>query len=378
MRKLTVTTCGTSILTNGQGRDDIAFLHANANRSESEYTQEERERLLAIADKKRDILLDERDEAQIRRLSAELNGFIGSYRRDGELSDAAGDMHYLICTDTFQGKLTADIIEKWGWSRGFNNMNAYPIEDLNTNSMSSFQLGVNNLVEWCDSTLPGHRESGDKIMFNLVGGFKALQGYMQALGMFYADEIIYIFENSSEILSIPKLPFDLEQSAKQKIKDNLNVVRLLLWKSLKVAECKNLPESMLQIIDDECCLSAWGRIMFSRVVDEIYGERLLPPSSKLVRISKNTEDQTSKQTTEKIIMINKAIDNLSRFMETGRKHNLRSFNIRTLKGEGLEKKHPSTHEFNLWSTEQGWRGFCHFENGQREVVVDSIDIGLGH
>lgn len=378
MRKLTVTTCGTSILTNRSEGDDNAFLRVNANKSESEYSPEERERLLAIADKKRALLLNERDEGKIRSLSAELNGFIGSYRRDGDLTDAEGDMHYLICTDTFQGKLTADIIEEWGRARGFKNMNSQPIDDLNTQSMSSFQLGANNLVEWCGSVLPGHRERGEKILFNLVGGFKALQGYMQALGMFYADEIIYIFESGGEILSIPKLPFDLEQSAKQKIIDNLDTVRLLLWKSLKVDECKNLPESMLQIIGDECSLSEWGKLMFSQAADEIYGERLLPPSSKLVRISKNVEDQASKQTTDKIIMINKAIDNLSRHMETGRKYNLRSFNIRSLQAGAIKDKYPSTDEFNLWSNEQGWRGFCHFENGQREVVVDSIDIGINH
>ena len=42
--------------------------------------------------------------------------------------------------------------------------------------------------------MPGYRQSHYRVVFNLVGGFKSLQGYMNTLGMFYADEIIYIFE----------------------------------------------------------------------------------------------------------------------------------------------------------------------------------------
>ena len=167
MMALTVTTCGTSLLTNGADREDIPFLRNNANKREEEYSAEDRSRLLALVEERRGRLFSARDEAEIRRLSAELNGFIGCYRRAGDLADAAGDMHFLICTDTFQGRLTANLLSEWGKERGIN-MTVQPIEDLNTRDMSAFRLGINNLVEWCSATLPGYRQSSWRILFNLV------------------------------------------------------------------------------------------------------------------------------------------------------------------------------------------------------------------
>ena len=93
------------------------------------------------------------------------------------------------------------------------------IDDLNTSSLEEFRLGIDELIKWCVGTLPGYRASGYKIVFNLVGGFKALHGYMQTLGMFYADETVYIFETSRELLSIPRMPVDLEASAKQAVRE---------------------------------------------------------------------------------------------------------------------------------------------------------------
>jgi hypothetical protein len=59
------------------------------------------------------------------------------------------------------------------------------------------------VIRWCQDTLPGYRESGYHIVFNLTGGFKSIQGWMQTLGMFYADEIVYIFETGKELLPGP-------------------------------------------------------------------------------------------------------------------------------------------------------------------------------
>lgn len=372
MRALTVTTCGTSLLTNRADREDIPFLRSNANKREEEYSAEDRGRLLALVEERREHLLSARDEAEIRRLSAELNGFIGCYRRAGDLADAAGDMHFLICTDTFQGHLTADLLREWGEKRGIT-MTVQPIEDLNTRDMSAFRLGINNLVEWCSSVLPGYRQSSWRILFNLVGGFKSLQGYMQALGMFYADETLYIFEAGGELLSIPRLPVDFNESARRSVVDHFSVARRLTWQSLPMEQCSGLPETMLDIVDGECTFSAWGKLMFEQVSTKLYGERLLPPLSGRIRFSGKTEGEAGKLDPDKKVLLNRAIDNLSRFLENGT--NLSSFDFRALQGN---PKPPSTHEFNLWSTLDAWRGFCHYdcEEGKKIIVVDSIGEGL--
>lgn len=374
MKTLTVTTCGTSLLTNGADREALSFLRNNANKREEEYGAEEKSRLLALVEERRGHLLSARDEAEIRRLSAELNGFIGCYRRAGGLADAAGDMHFLICTDTFQGRLTAGLLSDWGEKRGIK-MTVQPIEDLNTRDMSAFRLGINNLVEWCSAVLPGYRQASWRILFNLVGGFKSLQGYMQALGMFYADETLYIFEAGGELLSIPRLPVDFNESARRSVVDNFSVARRLRWQSLPMKQCSGLPETMLDIVDGECTFSAWGKLMFEQVSAKLYGERLLPPLSDRIRFSSATESEAGKLDPDKKVLLNRAIDNLSRFLENGT--NLSSFDFRALKGD---PKEDSTHEFNLWSTQNAWRGFCHYacEEGKKVIVVDSIDAGIGH
>ena len=372
-QRLTISTCGTSILTNGLGQEDNAFLRSNANKQEGEYGREDKAKLLNLVEEKRNRLLNASNEAAPRRLSAELNGLMGIYDREGGLAAAARDTHFLICTDTFQGRLSAHVLEEWGRTLGIG-LNVNPVKDLNTSSMSSFRLGINNLVEWCNAVLPGYRGS-HRILFNLVGGFKSLQGYMQTLGMFYADETFYIFESGGELLSIPRLPVDFTESAKRVVLENLAVVRRLQWRSLPVKDCAGLPETMLDIVEGECSLSVWGKLIFDHASAEIYGKELLPPLSDRIYFSNRMESEAAKLDPDKRILLNRAIDNLSRYLDTEGRINLSSFNFRALEGD---PKPPSTHEFNLWSTQNAWRGFCHYENGKGSLVVDAIDKGIGH
>lgn len=373
MPKLNVITCGTSILSNGSSPEERKFLYASANKKEAEYTAEERAHLLAIVDRQRSKLLAPADEKTAKNLSAELNGFISYYREKDSITNAPKDQHFLICTDTWQGRITAGLISEWGNSQKIM-MNIVPVEDLCTSSMTSFQFGMNNLVKWCEITLPGYRQSGYQVIFNLVGGFKALQGYMQTLGMFYADETVYIFESSKEILSIPRLPVDFSETTKTIIRDNLQLIRGLMAKTLKLKDCAPLPRAMLQVLDDECDLSPWGTLMFSRFQEELYGEKLLPPLLNGVQYSKSVENAATKLDPPKLVLANKAIDLLCRYLEDNSK-NPASFDFRLLQGNPVP---PSTHEFNLWSTQNGWRAFCHYENGKEKLLIDFIGPGVGH
>lgn len=254
--RVTVTTCGTSTLTNGASQEDIKFLRVNANKRREQYTPEERTRLQGIADVTRARLLNA-DEDGARRISAELNGFIGFYRRGGKMKEAAQDTHHLIHTDTWQGQIAAELLRDWGAARDIK-LNTDRIEDLNTASVEEFRVGINNLVEWCVSALPGYRAQGYEVIFNLVGGFKSLQGYMQTLGMFYADETIYIFETGAELLSIPRLPVDFAAQAKQAVLDHFDSFRRMQREDIPRTECAGIPETLLYIVDGKCSLSEWG------------------------------------------------------------------------------------------------------------------------
>lgn len=112
-------------------------------------------------------------------------------------------------------------------------------------------------------------------MFNLVGGFKSLQGYMQTLGMFYADETVYIFEAGDELLSILRLPVDFYASARQTVLEHFGAFRKMHRRDVPFSECSGIPETMLKIIDDQCALSEWGEIIWGAVREEKYKEELL-------------------------------------------------------------------------------------------------------
>ena len=73
--------------------------------------------------------------------------------------------------------------------------------DLRTDSLDSFQMALSDLVRWCDEevAVAPYRHSY-RVLFNLTGGFKSIQGFLQILAQFYADETVYIFESGDVLL----------------------------------------------------------------------------------------------------------------------------------------------------------------------------------
>ncbi len=367
MLQITVSTCGTSIFTNGTAREDINFLRENANKKESEYTADELKKIDGLIAKKLDALTSAGPK-EVQTLSAELNGFISFYGNGANLSEAKNNIHYLIHTDTYQGVKAAELIQAWGNHNGIT-MNSVKIDDLNTGSVEEFRLGVNNLVEWCAWTLPGYRSQGYNVIFNLVGGFKSLQGYMQTLGMFYADETVYIFETGGELLRIPKMPVDFSANAKQSVIENSQAFRRMQNESIPRNECAGIPDTLLDVLDGKCTMSAWGKIIWDETQRGLYSS-ILPPVSDRIIITRKAQRAVPPNRVE---YFNKAIDELSRYIDGGMRTNLNSCNLRQLTGNPLP---PSTHEFNLWPDMGGWRGFCHYEGDK--LIIDDAGMGLGH
>ena len=99
MMQVTISTCGTSIFTNGTAREDVNFLRENANKKESEYTSDELRKIDELIGKKLDALTSASPK-EVQTLSAELNGFISFYGNGANLSEARQNIHYLIHTDT--------------------------------------------------------------------------------------------------------------------------------------------------------------------------------------------------------------------------------------------------------------------------------------
>ena len=182
-------------------------------------------------------------------------------------------MHVLIATDTAQGKATAGILADFLREQGMA-CDVPTFARLSTGSQQAFSYGMRRVILWCHRTLRGYRESGYRVVFNLVGSFKVLQGYMTTIGMFHADEMVYLFEASNEIINIPRLPVRLDIGSLADQREAFALMHADL--PLPRSELADWPETFIEDYDgDHCLLSEWGELVWSEESPTLLAERLL-------------------------------------------------------------------------------------------------------
>jgi putative CRISPR-associated protein (TIGR02619 family) len=276
---LIVSTIGTSLLTNYAGRQRdhrlSLFLRDTANAVEKELTEEQRNTIdnLAVAV---EALLKNAGPGELYSLSAELNGLYRYYGLSLWSESSGTDYHVLLTTDTYQGRKTAYLLKEHLKNVGIKAVEVFVPQGLSTRDCSSFTCGVNEIIAWCEDTLPGYRQSRYRVVFNLVGGFKSLQGYMNTLGMFYADEIIYVFEApTADLIRIPRLPVIMGDIPILRQKASL----FALMENGYLAgreEVEDVPEIYLESDQEgSYTLSTWGLLVWKRNKQKILGGDLL-------------------------------------------------------------------------------------------------------
>ncbi len=206
-----------------------------------------------------------------RRLSAELNGLYALY--DDRLT-ANGDFHILVATDTALGKMAAQVVEKFLRDvLNLSNIDTVTPQGLNTASVSDFSRGIKELLNHFEQTIPGYVDSGYEVVFNLTGGFKSLQGYLNIIGMFYADRLVYIFERSEELLTIPRLPLRVDEAKLSKYADEM--ARLAAGGICPRSQL-HLPGALLDVDESgDATLSDWGQLVWNRIKKDLLTENLL-------------------------------------------------------------------------------------------------------
>ena len=278
--RFVLSTIGTSILTNQIRNEDPSewrsLLRDSANHKMDDLDPEAKAVIDTLADRALDKLLE--DDTQInRRISAELNGIYGIY--NGRLPQNSPDQHHLICTDTAQGQKTGELIRDFLADQGFNVYIVTP-EGLSTKDTAAFTTGIKALIQWLEENVPWQRDSSYRVIFNLVGGFKSLQGYMNTFGAFYADEVIYIFEaQTADLIRIPRLPIQIDTAVIQKHRTEFAL--MAAGKVYPRRELRDIPETLLEFLeegDDETDtgLSAWGTLIWNRTKADVLAEALLP------------------------------------------------------------------------------------------------------
>ena len=278
MPRFILSTVGTSILTNliDRGNSTEAkwwnTLRESANLKPDELDSGTKTVIDTLADRALDELL-KNDVKANGRASAELNGIYGIY--GGTLPSNSPDQHWLITTDTAQGQKTGELIRDFLKSQGFT-VSIFTPEGLSTKDTESFTTGTKELIRWLEDNVPGY--AGYHVIFNLVGGFKSLQGYMNTFGAFYADEVIYIFDApTADLIKIPRLPIQIDDTV---IQNHLVQFALMDAGKLYLAhELKGIPETLLEFVEDNgetyAGLSAWGQLIWNRTKKDLLTEELL-------------------------------------------------------------------------------------------------------
>jgi CRISPR/Cas system-associated protein Csm6 len=350
------------------------LLTTTANFLEDDFRPEQKKQLDAHIHSRAQ-LLEQASLAAVRVLSAELNGILSYY--DGTLptqSRETPDLHFLVSTNTYQGKMVTHILSDWLREHKCC-AEPLPIRDLNTNRLEPFRAAMSEMVSWCETTLIDYRKKGWEIIFNLTAGFKSVQGFLQTLGMFYADEIVYIFQSGPEsmrssepeLIHIPRLPLALDPEGV--VRKHLETFRRLEnGGELDSQAVQGIPETLLMQIEQRVGLSAWGELVWKRCKAELYAEGLLSPLSEKLCFSKKFSSEANKLNPERLQLVNKQLDQLARFLETNdSRENPKSLSFKKLTGN---PEPGSTHEIYGWSDRDAARLFGHYEGEQ--FIIDLI------
>jgi len=356
---LILTSCGLSLLTNYLKKFNIfpneVYKYSNCNESEidSEFKLK--------VDKALDSLKEEivnLSNSELKKLSAELNAILNFYKDELEIKD----VHLLLYTDTYFGKKVAEVLKYFLESKGFSVIN-FLAKDLKTSSVEEFQLALSEVVKDISEIINNYKLQNYGIIFNLTGGFKSVNSFLQTMASLYADKSIYIFETSDELLEIPKLPIDIDEKF---FEENLDILRKL-EKGLEVEKEKleSLPKSIVLKIDNEYILSAWGEIVWQKYKNELFSKVLITPIVKNIKYSKEFIKDFEKLNPSEKYQLNKTIEKLENYVI--RKENLSSLRYHPLKGE-ISKKY--SHELYPFDGNDSRRVFCNENNG--EIILEKI------
>ncbi len=363
-RRLIVSTVGTAVLTNRRTQEERTLLNKYSN---TETPPEGPDRTTL------DWLLEgaqQRMEAagitEARSFSAELNGILALY--GGQITDAhKQDMHILLATDTWLGYEAASIVKGWLQRNGLVNVEIRRQPDLQTAEFYYFQTALSELAKWCSEDVREYHEKGYSVIFNLTGGFKSVQGFMQAMAPFYADEVVYLFESAQELMRIPRLPIRMDALAF--IEEHVEVFRRMACElEVPEDEVRGIPETLLLVMDGKASLSSWGQVIWDQHRRELYERELLPSPFERLRYGEKFEKAVKDLPPDRKAMINTRVDDIVRYLESDGKRNLHHLDFKPLKGN---PKPPCTHEIDAWADAGAWRIFGYYD-ADKVFVLDQL------
>lgn len=367
MPNLIISTCGTSLLTNNADGDVRSLLIRHANLKNASDCPTAERLLIDNHLRQRASDVKQAGDAELAKLSAEMNAIFKFY--DG--NPTPQDMHILIHTDTWLGRETGNLLRDVLSQRGFS-VDTPTISDLRTQDVDSFQLALSELVKWAAETLPAYQQQQYNIIFNLTGGFKSIQGFMQTLAMLYADETVYIFESNKELLRLPRLPVRLD--GEQIVRDHLAVLcPLALGLPVSRNAVDALPETLVLRLDNDRALSPWGELLWQQHKTAVYRTGLHTAPSTKIQFTDTFQRSIAGLSPDRYERLNQQIDKLAQFLHSQRATNLLSLDVKALR---IPRHGGCTHEFDAWHDQNAKRVFGWLKGDT--FICEILENGVGH
>lgn len=368
MLRLIASTCGISVLRNGASREDQALLNRCANRK-APLPSDDWPTALAQLAMQAAATMNGAPASVAACASAELNGII-TYYGERWPREARQDTHVLLHTDTHLGATAAEIVKDY-LERAGVHATLQRLVGLTTASSAAFEAGMQEAVLWCQEADRDQRRHGVRVVYNLSGGFKSWLGYMSALGMLYADELVYIFEDSKALIRIPRLPLAIDDAAVAK---DFDVLRRMRIAPVPADDAAAVRESLVTVHEGMASLSFLGAVLVEARCDRVYPSRLLESPHPLLRFGSRLGSAVGQwQGQRQMEDINRRVDDLAQYLASGGHNNVRRLDLKPLQGNPCP---PSTHEFDLWSDGAAWRGFGHYAD--QVFIIDRMGPPLHH
>lgn len=325
MPSFILNTCGTSVLTNQSTNEQRTLINKYTNAANWNVIPDQDRAQIQNHIQQRQAQLQTLSMQDAKKMSAELNGLL-TWREQRQAHPQ--DQYWLLATDTVLGQAAAQMVQTWLEQEKLQ-ANILRIQDLRTNSLDEFRSALSDLAKQLKETLEGYRNQGYTIHFNLTGGFKSLNGFLQALSTIYADEAFYRFETGQDLLNIPKLPFEF--NPQRTIEENILPFRRLgHGLSVDATQVERIPDSLLLEIDRAYGLSEWGELIWLEGHPTLYREKLLPSISDKVIFDVGFETSTKDLTPQRLAIVNTAIARLGEWTEGGFKTALKSLDPKPL------------------------------------------------
>lgn len=133
------------------------------------------------------------------------------------LAPAVGDRVVLLCSETDEGTICAEEVQRLLANHLHVATECRRIEGLQASDATRFRrVGVQNLFGELDRHCGSSRSGGgDSVFLNVTGGFKSAVPYVTLYGLLHQVPVVYIFERSDRLFTLPQAPvrFDYDRLA---------------------------------------------------------------------------------------------------------------------------------------------------------------------